>query len=186
MEMEDRKKLSVEIWGRVHARRLEAMRFLDPGGSGNILGDRYVNMDNRSGYRRRRSVCSLLTNQPLGYLWYHKGGFSCIGFSSCSIIRRFSAPPFLAVYIYRESHVLRSRGVRNEEEWYPIHQNCMSVAISTLPSVAIHSVRPSSSNPLRGALYPPPSYKPRNLPPNSRIEFCCSFLATWFWTLREL
>jgi hypothetical protein len=31
------------------------------------------------------------------------------------------------------SRIFRHYGVRKEEEWCSIHQNCMSVAISTLP-----------------------------------------------------
>lgn len=34
---------------------------------------------------------------------------------------------------YRESRIFRRYGVGREEEWCSIHQNCMSVAISTLP-----------------------------------------------------
>ena len=131
-------------------------------------------MDNRNGCRRRQGVCRLLTNQPLGYPWYHKGGFSCRGFLVMLYNSPFRCPTYpCSVHISRVARISFSRGVGNEEEWYPIHQNCMSVAISTLPSVAIPSVRPSSTNPLRGAWYPPPSYKSRNLPPSSRIELCC-------------
>lgn len=34
---------------------------------------------------------------------------------------------------YCESRIFRRYGVGKEEEWCSIHQNCMSVAISTLP-----------------------------------------------------